>query len=162
MNQNEYNTCVKMYADYLYRFVLKNLRQEDTAKDIVQNTFVVLWQKKEEVNFDKAKAYLFTVGYRKMIDEIRKGNKTKLVENMPESWSVHSGGKQTDLKRLLHQALETLPEIQKQLVLLKDYEGYNYEELAAITGLNVGQVKINLFRARTSLKKILVSVETNI
>ena len=123
MNQNEYNTCVKMYADHLYRFVLKNLHQEETSKDIVQNAFVVMWQKREEVEFDKAKAYLFTVGYRKMIDEIRKGNKTKLVENMPESWSVYSDTRQTDLKKILHQALETLPEIQKLLVLRKDYEG---------------------------------------
>jgi RNA polymerase sigma-70 factor (ECF subfamily) len=60
---------------------------------------------------------------------------------------------------LLNKALETLPDIQKQLVLLKDYEGYSYTEIGQITGLNESQVKVYLFRARMSLKKTLVSIE---
>jgi RNA polymerase sigma-70 factor (ECF subfamily) len=162
MNQLEYNTCVQLYADHLYRFVFKNIKQEEQSKDIVQNTFVILWQKRYDVEMDKAKSFLFTIAYRRMIDEIRKYKKIKLVDQLPDAVMGHTEITQTDLKKILHDALDTLPDIQKQLVLLKDYEGYNYEELATITGLNTGQVKINLYRARMSLKKILVSVESHI
>lgn len=162
MNQSEYNKCVELYADHLYRFVLKNIKLEEQSKDIVQNSFVILWQKRDDVAMDKAKSFLFTIAYRRMIDEIRTYKKTKLVDQMPDRAMGHAETKHTDLKKILHDALDTLPDIQKQLVLLKDYEGYNYEELATITGLNAGQVKINLYRARMSLKKILVSVETHI
>ncbi len=162
MNQNEYNKCVECYSDHLYRFILKNGSDREHARDIVQSAYEVLWQKKEEVAFDKAKSFLFTIGYRKMIDDIRKNSKMKYTEQLPESFGGTTETKQVDLKRVLHQALGKLPEIQKQLVLLKDYEGYSYEEMAGITGLNEGQVKINLFRARTTLKNALVSIESTI
>lgn len=150
------------YSDDLYRFVLKNIKNIDDAKDIVQNAFEVLWNNKGAVEADKVKSYLFTVGYRKMIDELRKKKRITLKEEMPESLGGSLETKDFDLKKTLNKALETLPEIQKQLVLLKDYDGYSYDEMAEITGLNESQVKVYLFRARTSLKKILISVETTI
>lgn len=162
MDQNEYNQCVALHADHLYRFIVKNIKQQDVGSDIVQNAFISLWNHREGVPFSKAKSWLFTTAYRKMIDEIRKTSKTTLVERIPEHVAVATEHTQHDLRKILHDALETLPDIQKQLVLLKDYEGYSYDELASITGLNTGQVKINLFRARTTLKKLLVSIETSI
>jgi len=64
-----------------------------------------------------------------------------------------------NLKKVLERALDTLNETQRSLVLLKDYEGYSYEEIGAITGLNESQVKVYLYRARVQLKNYLVSVE---
>ena len=64
-----------------------------------------------------------------------------------------------NLKKVLEQALDTLSETQRSLVLLKDYEGYSYEEIGAITGLNESQVKVYLYRARIQLKNYLVSPE---
>jgi RNA polymerase sigma-70 factor (ECF subfamily) len=63
------------------------------------------------------------------------------------------------LKEVLEKALSRLNERQRSLVLLKDYEGYSYEEIAEITGLNIAQVKVTLHRARLILKEWLVSVE---
>lgn len=162
MNQYEYNQCVEQYADHLYRFVLKNSNDRELARDIVQNAFEVLWEKREDVEPGKAKSFLFTVGYRKTIDEMRKNKKIRYAETLPEPQGVRNETRHIDLKKVLHRALSTLPEIQRQLVLLRDYEGYGYDELAEITGLNPGQVKINLFRARTTLKNALVSVESTI
>lgn len=162
MNQNEYNTCVMNHSDALYRFVLKNNRNRDDAQDVVQHSFEILWTKRTEVEADKAKSFLFTIGYRKMIDEIRKKKKLSLHEEMPDAWGGVTETKEVDLKHRLEKALEELPAIQKQLVLLKDYEGYSYEELANITKLNESQVKVYLFRARVALKKTLISIETNI
>ena len=68
-------------------------------------------------------------------------------------------GHYSDLKEILDEALNRLPGLQKSLILLRDYEGYNYEEIGKITGLNESQVKVYIFRARTALKNYLVSIE---
>ncbi|HNF72379.1 MAG TPA: RNA polymerase sigma factor, partial [Chitinophagaceae bacterium] len=158
----EYNQTVTQHADHLYRFVLKNLGHADDSKDVVQNAFEILWNQRDQVAAENAKTFLFTVGYRKMIDALRKTRKTELKEEWPEQLSGYTETRHTGLKAQLHKALETLPAIQKQLILLKDYEGYSYEESAKITGLNEGQVKVYLFRARNTLKKQLSSVASNL
>jgi RNA polymerase sigma-70 factor (ECF subfamily) len=159
MTAEKYNECVGLYADALYRFILKNIREPEDARDVVQNAFEALWINRNGVNPEKIKSWLFTVAYHKMIDLIRKRKRMKLVETMPESAAGSHAPGNPDLKGLLNKALETLPDIQKQLVLLKDYEGYSYTEIGQITGLNESQVKVYLFRARMSLKKTLVSIE---
>jgi RNA polymerase sigma-70 factor (ECF subfamily) len=65
----------------------------------------------------------------------------------------------TDLKEVLNRGLEQLPEIQKTVLLLRDYEGYNYAEIGAITGLSESQVKVYIFRARTFLKNYIGRME---
>ncbi len=57
MTVGEYNACVDSFADGLYRFILKNIRDEENAKDIVQESFVRLWEKHKVVNFEKSKSY---------------------------------------------------------------------------------------------------------
>ncbi len=81
MTANEFNTCVDQYADSLYRFVLKNIRDKDMARDVVQDTFEKMWLKVENVESAKAKSYLFTTGYHTMIDKIRKEKHATLLED---------------------------------------------------------------------------------
>lgn len=162
MNQNEYNQCVDQHSDDLYRFVLKSIKDREMARDIVQHAFAVLWEKRGDVAPEKAKSFLFTIGYRKSIDEMRKKSSIRYSDSIPEPEGLRNETRNVDLKKVLHRALSALPEMQRKLVLLRDYEGYGYDELAEITGLNAGQVKINLFRARTTLKNALVSIESTI
>ena len=65
----------------------------------------------------------------------------------------------SDLQEILHSAIELLPENQKAVILLRDYEGYAYDEIAEITGMTESQVKVYIFRGRKFLKNYLVSVE---
>lgn len=65
----------------------------------------------------------------------------------------------SDLKKVLREALDTLPEIQRSVVMLRDYEGYSYEEIGGITGLNESQVKVYIYRARMALKQYIGSIE---
>ena len=64
-----------------------------------------------------------------------------------------------DAKKVLEKALERLSETQRSLILLKDYEGYSYEEIGEIMKLNPSQVKVYLHRARLALKQYLVKME---
>ena len=155
MDANEYNACVREWADALFRFACKCTGQASDAHDVVQSSFEVLWQKRKDVEAGKAKAYLFQVAYRKGIDNYRR--KVKVTYATPPEESYTPGN--PDLKKILDRALAQLDEQARALVLLKDYEGYRYEEIAQITDLNETQVKVYLHRARKTLKDYLVSVE---
>ena len=158
MTEREYNECVNTYADNVYRFILKNLRHEEDARDVVQTAFEKMWRNRDEVDAQKSKSYLFTVAYHQMIDHIRKVKRIQLREEFTEETRVQHLPT-PNLKRSLEEALSRLSETQRSLVLLKDYEGYSYEEIGKITGLNESQVKVYLHRARLQLKNYLVKLE---
>jgi RNA polymerase sigma-70 factor (ECF subfamily) len=158
MTEREYNECVSSYADNVYRFILKNLRHEEDARDVVQTAFEKMWRNREEVDAQKSKSYLFTVAYHQMIDHIRKVKRIQLRDSFSENSKVESKPV-NNLKRILDEALSRLSETQRSLVLLKDYEGYSYEEIGQIMNLNESQVKVYLHRARVQLKDYLVKVE---
>jgi RNA polymerase sigma-70 factor (ECF subfamily) len=158
MTEREYNECVNQYADNVFRFIVKNLRHEEDAKDIVQSAFEKLWRNKDMVENAKCKSYLFTVAYNQMIDHLRKVKRITLKDEFRAEAKVHNQPV-NNIKRALQEALNRLNEVQKSLVMLKDYEGYSYEEIGQITGLNEGQVKVYLHRARLALRNYLVSPE---
>ena len=158
MTEKEYNDCVSTYADNVYRFILKNLRHEEDARDVVQTAFEKMWRNREEVDATKCKSYLFTVAYHQMIDHIRKVKRIQLKEEFNEETRIQHKPV-NNLKKILEEALARLSETQRSLVLLKDYEGYSYEEIGQITGLNSSQVKVYLHRARVQLKEYLVKLE---
>ena len=156
MTKAEYNECVDTYADGVFRFIRKQMRNEHSAQDVVQNSFEILWKHRTDVDFEKAKAYLFKVAYHNMIDQIRKRKKEIITDELPEtqmSMNNHYSG----LKEVLDEALGKLPEIQKASVTLRDYEGYSYEEIGKILDLSDAQVKVYIFRARKALRKYLLS-----
>lgn len=157
MTEKEYNECVNCYADNVYRFILKNLRNEEDARDVVQSAFEKMWRNKEEVIYEKSKSYLFTVAYNQMIDHIRKGKRVSLKAEFKEESGVENP--KHAIRKILEDALARLNETQRSLVMLKDYEGYSYDEIGKITGLSESQVKVYLHRARIQLKEYLVKIE---
>ena len=158
MTEREYNECVNQYADNVFRFIVKNLRHEEDARDIVQTAFEKLWRNRDAVENAKSKSYLFTVAYNQMIDHLRKVKRIVLKDEFTGDTRAHYQPA-NNLKKALQDALNRLNEVQKSLVMLKDYEGYSYDEIAQITGLNEGQVKVYLHRARLTLRNYLVSPE---
>lgn len=158
MTEREYNLCVNEYADNLYRFIVKNLRHEEDARDIVQTAFEKLWKNRDSVETVKSKSYLFTVAYNQMIDHIRKNKRIQLEEEFPEDGRTQYQ-QHGNMRKILMDALNRLNETQRSLVMLKDYEGYSYEEIGKIMDLNESQVKVYLHRARVILKNYLVSPE---
>jgi RNA polymerase sigma-70 factor (ECF subfamily) len=159
MTEKEYNECVTQYADNVYRFIVKNLRHEEDARDVVQSSFEKLWINREQVENARCKSYLFTVAYNQMIDHIRKAKRVVLKEEFRDDTGGVARKHNPNLKQTLEAALARLNETQRSLVLLKDYEGYSYEEIATITDLNISQVKVYLHRARIQLKNYIVNPE---
>ena len=158
MTEKEYNDCVTQYADNVFRFIVKNLRHEEDARDVVQTAFEKLWRNREDVDGAKSKSYLFTVAYNGMIDHLRKSKRIYLKDEFKAETRVYSK-EQNNTRAVLQAALARLSETQRSLVMLKDYEGDSYEEIGRIMNLNESQVKVYLHRARLQLKEYIVKVE---
>ncbi len=154
MELDEYNRCVDLHADGVYRFIIKQIRDRDAAKDVVQDVFEKMWKKLATIDATKAKTYLFTSAYHTLVDYTRKNSRNANFTEVDHNQHSHSS-QYSDLKEILNRGLELLPEIQKTVLLLRDYEGYNYAEIGEITNLNESQVKVYIFRARTFLKNYI-------
>jgi RNA polymerase sigma factor (sigma-70 family) len=157
MTVSEYNICVRDYSDNIYRFVLKHIRNVEKAEDIAQDVFEKVWVKVEDISFEKAKSYLFQAAYNTMIDSIRKDSRLQFSQEIESNATCVQ--QQTDLQEVLHNALKRLPQIQQSALLLRDYEGYSYEEIGEILSLNESQVKVYIFRARKNLRDYLKKIE---
>lgn len=158
MNTDQYNQSVDLFADNVFRFIIKNLKDEERAKDVVQDAYVRLWENVSSVSFEKVKSWLFSTAYRLMIDGVRRDKKQGDFEDVSESKYSHNDG-YTDLNDKLHEALDTLPSDQKAVLLLRDYEGYSYEEISDITGLSLSQVKVYIYRGRLAMRKYIGNIE---
>lgn len=159
MTVKEYNNAVDLYSDGIYRFAVKHLKNKMLADDVVQETFAKVWQKHENIEGAKVKSYLFTTAYTSILDVIKKENRSGDMENVGQQEMGSSHTPNFDIQGHLDDALNTLPEVQKSAVLLRDYEGYSYEEIADILELNASQVKVYIFRARKSLKAYLKRID---
>ncbi len=159
MDVKEFNQSVDLYSDAIYRFVVKNLKDSEKARDVVQDCFEKLWKRHTEVNYQKVKSYLFTSAYHTLIDQIRRDKKLASMDQVDvQAMSYETG--YSDLNELLHKAVSQLPESQRMVVMMRDYEGYSYQEISEITGLSEAQVKVYIFRARVYLKNYIGQIES--
>lgn len=159
MTVKEYNRSVEEYADPVYRFIRSNIRDDDRASDIVQDSYEKLWRHVAEIEYQVVKSWLFSTAYNTMIDIIRKEKRVSRIEESYE-YTLLDESQYSDLNEILHEAVNRLPEQQKSSVLLRDYEGYSYKEIGEITGQTEAQVKINIYRGRLALKSFIGKIET--
>jgi len=159
MTVKEYNRSVDEYSDSVYRFIRGNLKDDDRASDIVQDTYEKLWRHVAEIEYSVVKSWLFSTAYHNMIDIIRKEKRMTNLEVSHEKEMIYES-QYSDLNEILHEAVDRLPGQQKTAVMLRDYEGYSYKEIGDITGLSEAQVKINIYRGRLALKSYIGKIET--
>lgn len=153
MTTKEYNHCVRHLGDDLYRFALRYANLSAAAEDAVQDVFADLWERRSEVESEGARGWLIRALYRRLVDMHRHDEVVRNAQVAQEN--EYRQHEDFELKDALAHALATLPEQQRMLVLLRDLEGYEYAEMAQMTGLSEQQVGVYLFRARKQLKKQL-------
>lgn len=158
MTTGEYNQIVGQNANRLFRYLVKNIRDEERANDLVQDSFEKLWRNHRDISFEKGKSYLFSIAHNALVDMVRK-EKRMIVTDTAEMPEVSHSKQYTDLKEVLDEGLKRLPEMQRSVLLLRDYEGYSYEEIGELCRLTESQVKVYIYRARVFLKNYIGQLE---
>jgi len=156
MTTADYNQLVDEAADALYRYALGIVRREEDAADVVQDAFERLWINRKKVQPGKGRSYLFSTAHNRSIDRLRRKRHT---EEFQPQHVITSSLVPHDLQEWLQQGLETLPPDQRSALLLRDYEGYSYKEIANLTDLSMDQVKVYIFRARKALRAFIGEIE---
>jgi RNA polymerase sigma-70 factor (ECF subfamily) len=155
LDKLDYNTAVKEHSNALFSFAVHFLRNKEDARDIVQDSFEKLWLNCEKVEHSKVKSWLFTCTYNAMVNFVTRNQRMVLTETskLPESSEkTHS---KFESQQVVDRIVSILPPLQKSIILLRDLEGYAYEEIGEILDLSPSQVKVYLFRARNKVKKQL-------
>lgn len=144
--------------DKLYRYALKILRNVDDAEDVVQEVMIKLWKKRDDIShIDNKEAWCMTVTRNLSIDKIRKRRDTS--QDITEYHFISDRAPTPDIitedkesLSIVMKVLNELPENQREIIHLRDVEGYTYKEIANLTTYTEDQVKVNLFRARQKLR----------
>ena len=160
MKTTDYNIIVQEVSDRLFRYALKLTSDTESAKDLVQESFIKLWNNREKVEVHYAKPFLYRVLFNKMVDDKRKMKRITHMEVMPER--IEKSRVYNEEKEIIEQAFTQLDDKQKKIIMLRDWDGYSYDEIADILEITLSQVKVNLFRARKKMKIAITSIDNNI
>ena len=151
--------------DKLFRLALRITLDRAEAEDVVQDTMIRVWNKRDEWSqFDSIEAFCLTVARNLSIDRSEKmdANHAILTPDMEEASDSSGPYRQlehSERMKLIHQLIDQLPEKQRSVMQLRDIEGKNYKEIAQIVQQTEEQVKVNLFRARQKVKERFLAID---
>lgn len=160
MKKVSFRNDVLPLKNELFRLALRITLNRAEAEDIVQDTLIKVWNRREEWNaIDSIEAFSLTVCRNLSLDRIKKkGNDNDSLEDVKAAESLASSNPQdrmiqTDKVRLIRQIVDGLPEKQRSCMQLRDFEGKTYKEIASVLDISEEQVKVNIFRARQTVKQ---------
>ena len=152
-----YNTLVNRYKDRLFNVLYRMLSSEDEANDLLQETFLRVWQHKMSYDFRFAfSTWIYTIALNLARNELRRRKKIKFLDifDFADKLAAKEEKKDTsaNLKTLLEAEMKRLPEKYKTAFLLRDVDSLSYEEIAQVLGVPLGTVKSRVNRARAILR----------
>ena len=160
MKKVSFRNDVLPLKNELFRLALRITLNRAEAEDIVQDTLIKVWNLREEWNaIDSIEAFSLTVCRNLSLDRIKKkGNDNDSLEDVKAAEPLASSNPQdrmiqTDKVRLIRQIVDGLPEKQRSCMQLRDFEGKTYKEIAGVLDISEEQVKVNIFRARQTVKQ---------
>ena len=160
MKKVSFRNDVLPLKNELFRLALRITLNRAEAEDIVQDTLIKVWNRREEWNaIDSIEAFSLTVCRNLSLDRIRKkGNDNDSLEDVKAAEPLASSNPQdrmiqTDKVRLIRRIVDGLPEKQRSCMQLRDFEGKTYKEIAGVLDISEEQVKVNIFRARQTVKQ---------
>ena len=155
MRKHEYNNLIDELGAPLYRYAFHFMRSEEDAKDIVQDVFEKLWINRKKIDLERVKSWLYKCTHNAMINFLNKKSRTRYMDSqsLPERPSMPDSTFES--QQMVERIVNILPPIQKSIILLRDIEGYSYDDIGQILDLSPSQVKVYLFRARMKIKKQL-------
>jgi RNA polymerase sigma factor (sigma-70 family) len=159
MSRSDFNELVHQLSRKLYGFAFRILRNQEEAEDAVQEVFIKLWNMGDKLSgYSSIDALAVTMTKNYCIDQFRK-KKRIIQEEKYENYernnlipTPHEQLERVESGEILNRIIENLPEIYKSLVLLREIEGFSYEEIAEKTEQNINTLRVNISRARRIIR----------
>lgn len=165
MQEISFRNDILPLKDKLFRLALRITLDRAEAEDVVQDTMIRVWNKRDEwQQFESVEAYCLIVARNLAIDRSQK-KEAQHVELTPEmAEEADTSGPYDRLvnnerMRIIHRLINELPEKQRLIMQLRDIEGESYKEIAKVLQLTEEQVKVNLFRARQKVKQRYIGID---
>lgn len=155
MTATEYNKGVSLWADDAMRFAMRCCNSRSDCEDAVQEALASLWSHRDEVAAAKGKGYLLSAAYRSLMMTLRHNKVVQMYERQTVVETTQKPDERFDLREAIERSLQTLPEVQRAILQLRDVEGYSYSEIGETLSLSDSQVQVYLFRARVAMRKQL-------
>lgn len=165
MQEISFRDDILPLKDKLFRLALQITFDRAEAEDVVQDTMIRVWNKREEwTQFGSIEAYCLTVAKNLAIDRSQKkeAQNVELTPEMEEESEISGPYDQlvnNERMSIIHRLINELPEKQRLIMQLRDIEGESYKEIAKILNLTEEQVKVNLFRARQKVKQRYLEID---
>ena len=166
MQKISFRNDILPLKDKLFRLALCITRNREEAEDIVQDTMLRVWNRREEWNvWETVEGFCLTICRNLAIDRSQKMDArhvelTPEVTELPDMAAPDKLMERDERLGLLHRLIAELPEKQRTILQLRDVEGKSYKEIAEILQLTEGVVKVNLFRARQRIKLKYNEIDT--
>jgi RNA polymerase sigma-70 factor (ECF subfamily) len=159
MTRLEFNNQVLLHGRKLYLVAFRFLKQQDEAEDAVQEVFIRLWNRLDELDrYNSLEAFAITTTKNYCIDIIRKkkpivhedhNSHNDVITSEPSPYEILENN---ETGEILNRIIEALPEMYRQIITLKEIDGLAYNEVAEITNQNVNTLRVNLSRARKMIR----------
>ncbi len=163
LKQDDEQAFVELYQRYSVRILqklIKLVKEEEVAKELLQDIFLKIWEKRKFLDPEKCfAAYLFRITENLVADFFRRvAYERKLMTHLISvSSELYNHTEEVmnykEVKEILHQALEALPPQRKKIYTLCKIEGKSYEEAGALLGISSGTVNDHMVKATRALKK---------
>ncbi|MDH6341167.1 RNA polymerase sigma-70 factor (ECF subfamily) [Parabacteroides sp. PFB2-12] len=156
MNAELFRHTYYPYYRKLYRIAFRMLESSQDAEDMVQEVYLKLWNRRNELDaIQVPEAYIVEVTRNLCLNSIRRAEHKRTVaydSDMQEPESLYTQMEVKDEVELLMDRINLLQDRPKKIVLLKDYEGYSYEEISDMLGMNINHIRVILSRTRKTLR----------
>ncbi len=165
MLARDFKTDVLPISSKLLRFALQLLQNEEEAKDILQDVFLKLWQKRDELGkVENLEAFAIRMIRNRCLDLIRSRRTISLElvkknKHVEENFSETNYLENAELAGLVKRIIAELPDLQRTVIHLRDIEQLEYEEIAEVTELNVNAIRVNLSRARKKVRDEILKIQ---
>ncbi|MEM6700517.1 MAG: RNA polymerase sigma factor [Bacteroidota bacterium] len=164
MTKREFQHAVAPIRDKLYRFALRMMNNVPEAEDVVQEVLIKLWQQRERLlQVTNLEAWSVRMTRNVSIDKLRARKHTddvdQLVNVETDLRTPDRLAEEKDTFSIVQQAIQQLPEKQRLVMHLRDIEEHSYQEISEALDMPMNQVKVNLFRARKSVRSILLKTK---
>ncbi len=163
MQIEEIIKVLETYKNKMYRYALSIVGDTFVAEDVVQEVIIKVWKKREQFEqIDNKEAWVITMVRNLSIDKLRR-KKNKQSNDINDYFHISDNApapdvqmEQKDALKKVSQIMAELPDMQREIITLRDIEGYTYREIAEIMDMKTDQVKVYLFRARKVLREKLL------